>query len=127
MTVTSLEKSCGRIAYIRSMTDGMKKTRVPSKWCKQCLWYWRVVIAVLNMTLTAIQKTPFIKTLGERNYGRNHYVRQHNKKALKSLKKHQSFYEVMFALVRTMKTLFGAALIYDMHSYNRKRWERLFR
>jgi len=41
-----------------------------------------------------------------------------------SLAKHQNFYKVVFALISKMKTLFGAAIVYDMHSYNWKRWDR---
>lgn len=41
-----------------------------------------------------------------------------------SLTKHQNFYKVVFALVSKMKSLFGAAIVYDMHSYNWKRWDR---
>lgn len=42
----------------------------------------------------------------------------------KSLKKHSDFYKVVFALITKMKDLFGSAVVYDMHSYNWKRWDR---
>ncbi len=42
----------------------------------------------------------------------------------KSLAKHSNFYKVVFALISKMKSLFGAAIVYDLHSYNWKRWER---
>lgn len=42
----------------------------------------------------------------------------------KSLQKHHAFYLVVFAVLTQMKTLFGAAIVYDMHSYNWKRWKR---
>jgi hypothetical protein len=42
----------------------------------------------------------------------------------KSLAKHSAFYEVVHALVMKMEALFGAAIVYDMHSYNWKRWDR---
>lgn len=42
----------------------------------------------------------------------------------KSLTKHSAFYEVVHALVAKMESLFGAAIVYDMHSYNWKRWDR---
>mgnify|MGYP003632947137 FL=1 len=42
----------------------------------------------------------------------------------KSLAKHSAFYEVVHALVEKMEALFGAAIVYDMHSYNWKRWDR---
>lgn len=41
-----------------------------------------------------------------------------------SLAKHSAFYEVVHALVKKMEALFGAAIVYDMHSYNWKRWDR---
>jgi hypothetical protein len=41
-----------------------------------------------------------------------------------SLAKHNNFYKVVFALVSKMKSLFGATIVYDMHSYNWKRWDR---
>lgn len=42
----------------------------------------------------------------------------------KSLNKHANFYKVVFALISKIKTLFGAAIVYDLHSYNWKRWDR---
>lgn len=42
----------------------------------------------------------------------------------KSLKKHTNFYKVIHALVETMESNFGFFTIYDMHSYNWKRWDR---
>lgn len=42
----------------------------------------------------------------------------------KSLAKHSAFYEVVHALVEKMEALFGGAIVYDMHSYNWKRWDR---
>ncbi len=41
-----------------------------------------------------------------------------------SLKKHDNFYEVLHALVEKIESLYGKALVFDMHSYNWKRWER---
>jgi hypothetical protein len=41
-----------------------------------------------------------------------------------SLKKHAAFYKVVDALVHKMESMYGAAIVYDMHSYNWKRWER---
>ena len=43
---------------------------------------------------------------------------------LKSLAKHESFYKVVHALIKKLETLFGSCVVYDMHSYNWKRWER---
>ncbi|MBE15270.1 MAG: N-formylglutamate amidohydrolase [Dokdonia sp.] len=41
-----------------------------------------------------------------------------------SLVKHTNFYKVVDALVSKIESLFGAAIVYDMHSYNWKRWDR---
>lgn len=41
-----------------------------------------------------------------------------------SLQKHTSFYEVVKALVQKVEEKFGVAVVYDMHSYNWKRWSR---
>jgi N-formylglutamate amidohydrolase len=41
-----------------------------------------------------------------------------------SLKKHSSFYKVVHALVAQIEKKHGNALVFDMHSYNWKRWER---
>lgn len=38
-----------------------------------------------------------------------------------SLKKHREFYDVLEALVRKIEEKFGAAVVYDVHSYNYKR------
>jgi len=42
----------------------------------------------------------------------------------KSLTKHHNFYKVVFALISKIKSLYGGAIVYDMHSYNWKRWGR---
>ncbi len=42
----------------------------------------------------------------------------------KSLEKHQNFYKVVFTLIKTLELKFGCCIIYDMHSYNWKRWDR---
>lgn len=41
-----------------------------------------------------------------------------------SLTKHTSFYKVLQALVAKLEDKFGAVIIYDMHSYNWRRWDR---
>jgi hypothetical protein len=41
-----------------------------------------------------------------------------------SLDKHHAFYRVAHALVGQIESKYGAALVFDMHSYNWKRWER---
>ena len=42
----------------------------------------------------------------------------------RSLAKHQAFYQVIKALVQKLEQMFKACIVYDMHSYNWKRWER---
>ncbi|GHC50260.1 N-formylglutamate amidohydrolase [Ulvibacter litoralis] len=42
----------------------------------------------------------------------------------KSLAKHTAFYEVVHALIATLEEKFGAVVVYDMHSYNWRRWNR---
>ena len=42
----------------------------------------------------------------------------------KSLSKHESFYKVVHALISKIEQKFGVAIVYDMHSYNWKRWDR---
>ena len=41
-----------------------------------------------------------------------------------SLEKHIAFYKVIHALVKKTEEKYGKALVFDMHSYNWKRWER---
>ena len=41
-----------------------------------------------------------------------------------SLKKHFNFYKVVYALVAKIEKKFNASIVYDMHSYNWKRWDR---
>jgi hypothetical protein len=42
----------------------------------------------------------------------------------KSLEKHTNFYKVVHALIAKLESKFGACVVYDMHSYNWKRWDR---
>ncbi|MEQ6123858.1 N-formylglutamate amidohydrolase [Pseudotenacibaculum sp. MALMAid0570] len=42
----------------------------------------------------------------------------------KSLSKHYNFYKVVHALISKLEEKFGICVVYDMHSYNWKRWER---
>lgn len=42
----------------------------------------------------------------------------------KSLNKHANFYKVVYALMTKLEDKFGVCIVYDMHSYNWKRWER---
>jgi hypothetical protein len=41
-----------------------------------------------------------------------------------SLAKHKAYYNVVYALIETLESKFGVAIVYDMHSYNWKRWAR---
>ena len=42
----------------------------------------------------------------------------------KSLQKHHNFYKVVHALISKLEQKFGVCIVYDMHSYNWKRWDR---
>jgi len=42
----------------------------------------------------------------------------------KSLSKHYNFYKVVKALIEKLEEKFGVCIVYDMHSYNWKRWDR---
>ncbi|NNK73474.1 MAG: hypothetical protein HKO94_09815 [Flavobacteriaceae bacterium] len=41
-----------------------------------------------------------------------------------SLAKHNNFYRVVDALIAKVESKFGVCIVYDMHSYNWKRWDR---
>lgn len=43
---------------------------------------------------------------------------------VKSIKKHASSYKVVHALISKIEEKFGVCVVYDMHSYNWKRWDR---
>ncbi len=42
----------------------------------------------------------------------------------RSLEKHRNFYKVVHALISKIESKFGVCVVYDMHSYNWKRWDR---
>jgi len=42
----------------------------------------------------------------------------------KSLQKHHNFYKVTHTLINKLEELYGVCVVYDMHSYNWKRWDR---
>ncbi|MGV6828175.1 MAG: N-formylglutamate amidohydrolase [Flavobacteriales bacterium] len=42
----------------------------------------------------------------------------------KSLKKHAAFYKVVNALIKKLESKHKTVIVYDMHSYNWKRWNR---
>jgi len=41
-----------------------------------------------------------------------------------SLEKHNAFYKVTHALISKIENIYGRAIVFDMHSYNWKRWDR---
>lgn len=41
-----------------------------------------------------------------------------------SLQKHTNFYKVVQSLVHQIESKYGKAIVFDMHSYNWKRWDR---
>ena len=41
-----------------------------------------------------------------------------------SLRKHNAFYQVTHALMSKIEAKYGRAIVFDMHSYNWKRWDR---
>lgn len=42
----------------------------------------------------------------------------------KSIQKHKAFYKVVDTLITKIEDKFGCCIVYDMHSYNWKRWSR---
>lgn len=42
----------------------------------------------------------------------------------KSQDKHANFYKVVHALISKLESKFGVCIVYDMHSYNWRRWDR---
>jgi len=42
----------------------------------------------------------------------------------KSLKKHSDFYKVVHVLVQKLESMYSKIMVFDMHSYNWKRWDR---
>jgi len=47
-----------------------------------------------------------------------------NEQHTKSLDKHHAFYTVVHALMTKLEQKFGSCIVYDMHSYNWRRWDR---
>ncbi len=41
-----------------------------------------------------------------------------------SLLKHKNYYRILHALIAKLDELYGACVVYDIHSYNYKRWDR---
>ena len=42
----------------------------------------------------------------------------------KSLQKHSNFYKVVYSLIQKLEELYPKVIVFDMHSYNWKRWDR---
>lgn len=65
------------------------------------------------------------KAVYEEAWGKKVWKRPLNKKQkAESLKKHKNYYRVTHALVQKLESMFDGCVVYDMHSYNYKRWER---
>ena len=58
-------------------------------------------------------------------WGKQVWKKPLSKKELRvSAQKHENYYKVTHALIEKLEDLFGASLVYDVHSYNHKRWDR---
>lgn len=58
-------------------------------------------------------------------WGKQVWKKPLSKKELKvSAQKHENYYKVTHALIEKLEDLYGASLVYDIHSYNHKRWDR---
>jgi len=61
----------------------------------------------------------------EEAWGKKVWKKPLSKKELKiSAQKHENYYKVTHALIEKLEGEFGASLVYDVHSYNHKRWDR---
>lgn len=61
----------------------------------------------------------------EEAWGRRVWKRKlSSKERNKSLKKHKNFYRVLEVLIAKLEELYGGCIVYDIHSYNHKRWDR---
>jgi uncharacterized protein (TIGR02421 family) len=61
----------------------------------------------------------------EEAWGKKVWKKPLSKKELKiSVQKHENYYKVTHALIEKLESDFGASLVYDVHSYNHKRWDR---
>lgn len=65
---------------------------------------------------SAIYDTAWGKKVWKKNL-----TRQEKKR---SLQKHTNYYRVTYALIKKLEELFDSCVVYDMHSYNYKRWDR---
>jgi uncharacterized protein (TIGR02421 family) len=58
-------------------------------------------------------------------WGKQVWKKPLSKRELKiSTQKHENYYKVTHALIEKLEDMFGASLVYDVHSYNHKRWGR---
>ena len=62
----------------------------------------------------------------EEAWGKNIWKKPLTKKETNiSTQKHANYYRVTHALIEKLESMFGASLVYDIHSYNHKRWDRV--
>lgn len=58
-------------------------------------------------------------------WGKKVWKKPLSKKELRiSTQKHKNYYKVTHTLIEKLESDFGASLVYDVHSYNHKRWDR---
>jgi len=58
-------------------------------------------------------------------WGKNVWNKKLTSQEIKvSKQKHAGYYKVLQALITKLESLFGGCIVYDMHSYNYRRWER---
>jgi uncharacterized protein (TIGR02421 family) len=63
--------------------------------------------------------------VSETAWGKNVWKKKlTHKEHQRSLQKHANYYKVTHALIAKLEDLFGGCIVYDMHSYNHKRWDR---
>lgn len=61
----------------------------------------------------------------EEAWGKQVWKKPLSKKEISiSAQKHDNYYKVTHALIEKLESMFGASLVYDVHSYNYKRWDR---
>lgn len=58
-------------------------------------------------------------------WGKKVWKRKLNPKEIKlSKEKHANYYRIIHALIGKLEELFGGCIVYDIHSYNYRRWEK---
>jgi uncharacterized protein (TIGR02421 family) len=71
-----------------------------------------------------LNRTPddcIVETAWEKNVWKKKLTPKEHQR---SLQKHSNYYKVTHALIAKLEDLFGGCIVYDMHSYNHKRWDR---